>query len=273
MKRNFSFSLSSFFRYFLLSILLILVNLFLPLRFLKEASYTLTAPLSLGMTRFSKNIQGVATFGQNLRLIFDENQRLKEMLAEVKGLLVLEEKIKAENEFLKKELQVNREGEYAYLLADFRGWQEDNFGQRIIINKGEKDGLKVGMPLVSENNLIGVVVEVNQRNSVVEVITSPQSSIPAAVFKVNSTEKILGISEGEFGVRLQLKQIPQDAKINKGDLVVTSGKGGSLPQGLILGEITEVSQAQNEVYQQAKVSPLLSWEKLEKGLVILETQF
>jgi len=129
------------------------------------------------------------------------------------------------------------------------------------------------MPLVSENNLIGVVVEVNQRNSVVEVITSPQSSIPAAVFKVNSTEKILGISEGEFGVRLQLKQIPQDAKINKGDLVVTSGKGGSLPQGLILGEITEVSQAQNEVYQQAKVSPLLSWEKLEKGLVILETQF
>jgi rod shape-determining protein MreC len=78
--------------------------------------------------------------------------------------------------------------------------------------------------------------------------------------------------EGVGGFRLHLKYLSRAARINEGDLVVTSGLGGVFPRGLVVGRIANVIREEGELLQEAEVEPAAQLDRLEEMLILLPRQ-
>ncbi len=130
----------------------------------------------------------------------------------------------------------------------------DNDVTRVLIDKGELDGVQTGSAVVIDDGvLFGMIESVRQTNSVVRLVTSPQSRIPAAVLGANRT---IGLVEGRQGAVLIMDFIPQDAELGTGNLVVTSGLDGLVREGLIIGLVTEVVAVESAPFQHAFIELL-----------------
>ena len=139
-------------------------------------------------------------------------------------------------------------------------------GEKIRIDKGEKDGVKKGMIVVSENILVGRIVSLTQKSSLLELPISPGVILPVVVKRAgNKGIQARGILQ-QSGGNLVLSEVLQSEDIQKGDLVVTVGDENLLPD-LLIGQITDVLPKSAEVYQKARVKPLLEYDKLRLSLI------
>jgi rod shape-determining protein MreC len=137
----------------------------------------------------------------------------------------------------------------------------------VILNRGESDGLKTGMPVVAGGGrLVGRVAEARPRWSTVQLLNDPGSQINGVV----QVSRATGLATGQPDGSLFLEQIPQSEQVNVGDTVVTSGQGGLLPKGLIIGQVAEIKRQDIDLYQQAVLRPAVDFERLEVLLVITD---
>lgn len=140
-------------------------------------------------------------------------------------------------------------------------------GQDLIINKGTNDGITVGQGVVSEEGLIiGKVIDAKETSSKICLTTSQECKLAAAVQNQTKTQ---GITDGDLGLTIKMNYIPQLEKISVGDTVITSGLGGKIPRGLVIGKIIEIRNESNEVWQDATIEPLVSLNNLTVVTVII----
>jgi rod shape-determining protein MreC len=161
-----------------------------------------------------------------------------------------------ENEHLKKLLGAPLPAKWKFQEARVVGISE-----KLRIDKGKKDGVKEGMMVVSENILVGKVVAVEENTSLVQLVSDPGAKIPVVVKRANmGGVQARGLLLGQGGGVI-LDRVLQSEDIQKEDLVVTSGEEGWLPE-LLVGQIEEVFGIKAEVYQKARVSPLVDLKRL-----------
>ncbi len=142
------------------------------------------------------------------------------------------------------------------------------------IDKGLKEGLKVGMIVVSENILVGKVASVGENDSLVQLPATPGTKIPVVV-KSPQAGKSLGIDvqargllTGQYGGMLVLDRVLQEEEIQKGDFVVTSGDE-EWASDLLIGEIVDVLPKSAEIYRKAQVKPFVDYGKLTTVFVVI----
>jgi rod shape-determining protein MreC len=152
------------------------------------------------------------------------------------------------------------------LAADVIGYEQTPL-RTITINRGTRDGLRVGMPVVTDQGLVGRIIEVQANGSRALLVTDPSSAISARL----QTTRAEGTVAGQVSGNLEMTYIPLGAQIQDGDLVLTSGMGGNLPPDLVLGQVTS-SRAGLDVYQVAQVRSLVDFDALEMVLVITNFQ-
>jgi rod shape-determining protein MreC len=139
--------------------------------------------------------------------------------------------------------------------------------QDLIINKGAKDGIAVGQGVVSEDGLIiGKIIEAKETSAKICLTTSPECKLAAAIQNQTKTQ---GITDGDLGLTIKMNYIPQLEKIYVGDTVITSGLGGKIPRGLLIGKIIEIRNESNEVWQDATIEPLVNLNNLTVVTVII----
>lgn len=139
------------------------------------------------------------------------------------------------------------------------------FVRYITIDVGERDGIKVGMPVVAGGlALVGRVGEVSYATSQVQLLTDPASFINVRLVESRASGTVAGTSEGI----LLLQNVPQTEELKTGDLIVTSGLGGTLPQALPVGVVERVISQDVETSRQAIVRPGVDFDRLEAVLVI-----
>jgi len=139
------------------------------------------------------------------------------------------------------------------------------FVRYITIDVGERDGIQVGMPVVAGGlALVGRVGEVSYATSQVQLLTDPASFINVRLVESRASGTVAGTSEGI----LLLQNVPQTEELKPGDLIVTSGLGGTLPQALPIGIVERVISQDVETSRQAIVRPGVDFDKLEAVLVI-----
>jgi rod shape-determining protein MreC len=137
----------------------------------------------------------------------------------------------------------------------------------VIINRGRQDGLERGMPVVAGGGrLVGRIDEVRPSWAKVQLLIDPSSRVNGLVQASRATGLVAGQPDGS----LVLEQIPQGDQVNVGDIVVTSGRGGLLPKGLIIGQVAAVEHTDVEPYQQAALQPAVDFRRLELVLVITD---
>lgn len=156
---------------------------------------------------------------------------------------------------------------YADVLAQEFLTEKSEARQNIIIDKGFKDGVSIGLGVINEEGvIIGKVVEAKDRSAKICLITSNSCKLAATL---QNEDKTVGVSEGNLGLTIKMNFIPQTEKININDLVITSGLGEVIPRGLLIGRVSEVMDKSNEIWQSAVIESLVDLNNLTIVAVVL----
>ena len=154
-----------------------------------------------------------------------------------------------------------------YVVADVIGRDISAFTRVVYLNRGARDGLTEGMPVVTEKGLVGRVTQVSANASEVMLITDPVSAVNARLLNSRAEGSVQGQSGG-----LRMTYIDLNAALQEGDTVITSGLGGNFPEGIIIGQVTSIRQFEFELFQETEVRSLNDFERLETVLVITNFQ-
>jgi rod shape-determining protein MreC len=259
MKRKENF-LPAFLVVFFLCVLILTLSLSGNLKFLSSF-------LEKGTTAVQS-----ATFGIWQKLPFvSEDPRLKKL--EEKNLELLSqvtvfEKLKRENAALLDQFQTAYPQSAQLLKADIIGASSFVPGVSVpnvfIIDKGLKDNLKVGMAVVIKDNLVGVISQVSDNLSEVNIINNSLSS-----FTAKTQNGTVGIVKG--GASLTLDNILLSENIKEGETVLTKGSinsdGVGIPQDLIVGKIISVEKKPSDLFQKAKIESFVNFINLSTVFV------
>lgn len=140
----------------------------------------------------------------------------------------------------------------------------------IFINQGKNNGVKKGMPVITNSNvLLGRVSDVLNDFSRVNLITNNDFVFDVAIQSKEGSS--LGVLTGQGNKQFVLDLIPKEDKVLKGDTVVTTALGGNFPQGILVGEIKEIKKTDAEPFQKGTVSPY--FKKSDLSWVFVITNF
>ena len=175
--------------------------------------------------------------------LYKDHQKLQKEFKNLKAETLSSNFIISENKMLKSKIEdvvdVSKE-----ILAKVLVDKQSPFLKSIIVNRGSKDGVKLGMAVLDEEFLIGKVVEVNYRTSRVLLLSDLNSKVPVSV-EPNSIQSILTGTGEKFG-KLQYTQIDKISFKND-DQVYSSGSGGIFKAGIPIGRIYFIDDS-NETY-------------------------
>jgi rod shape-determining protein MreC len=154
--------------------------------------------------------------------------------------------------------------EYSYKAASVIGRDPSPFLRYVIINVGSNEGVLPGMPVVTDKGLVGRVEAVIAEAARVQLVTDAASAVDVRLQASNIEAMLEGSVTGE----LSLNMISQDAIIQVGDVVLTSGLGGTYPPNLLVGQVVSIRKLQSELFQQAAIQPNVDFSQLQFILVI-----
>jgi rod shape-determining protein MreC len=199
---------------------------------------------------------------QNLQ---QRNADLEEALAQFQAELVELREIASDYERLTQLLDYTTTVQnQEFVAADVINVDQTGLRRTITINRGTRDGLAQGMPVVTSQGLIGRILDVSASAARVLLITDRDSAISARL----QSSRAQGSVQGQLSGNLRMTMIPLDASVQVGDLVITSGLGGNLPPDLPIGVVTSIRQFEFELFQEAEVTSLNNFDTLEFVLVI-----
>ena len=206
-------------------------------------------------------LQSATNSVSDLLNTYQENQKLKKQVDQLAQAKVSAQTTRAENKQLRKQLKLNNSlSDYTTVTANVLTRTPSSWMNQLVISKGATSGVKKNMPVMSQKGLIGRVVEVNQTNSKVELISNTQFVfwIKFAIQITNSAGKTVnGIISGydKSNNLLEMGSVTSNVKIKKGDKVVTSGLGGNTPKGLYVGTVASVKQDDYGLASEVEITP------------------
>ena len=211
-------------------------------------------------TNNDRELSDIETLKEENKKLREENEKLQEGKREL-------EVLKSENNTLKEYLNLkNKYSDYTTVPAYILEKSFSNYDKIIVINVGEKDGIKNNMPVISEAGLVGHVISVNDKTSKVQTIIDTGSTVSASIS--TSLESILIKGTINNQKNLKANNIPSDSTILQGDDVVTSGLGGIYPKGILIGTIKEIINTKNQADRYANIETATNFDTLETVLVI-----
>ena len=177
-----------------------------------------------------------------------------------------DEEIRQENERLRGLLDMQETYEVSGVVAQVTGRSTDAWDQTVTINKGSADGVDAGLTVMGPNGVVGQVVSASSTTATVRLLTDPKSGA-AALVQSNRAE---GIVRGSLDGLLYLQNVDADVQVSVGDLVLTSGLGGSYVRGLLIGTVVKVDGSLGDAARTIVVSPNDTAQVLEDVLVVKE---
>ncbi|UYN91098.1 MAG: rod shape-determining protein MreC [Anaerolineales bacterium] len=219
-------------------------------------------------TRFQA-IQDFVNAPVNIASLRQENAQLRAENAQLQTEIITLQQQVSEGELLSALLDFARaRPENTYQAAGVIGQDPSPFLHYIIINRGSDDGLRRGMPVVSQQGLVGRIAQVTATASRVELITDPGSQVSVRM----QPSEVDGLLSGSVTSQLSIDLIPLDANLQAGDLVFTSGIGGAYPGNILIGQLSNVRREATALFQTASVQSAVDFTRLEIVLVIVNFQ-
>ncbi len=217
-------------------------------------------------TRFVA-IQDFLTVPRDVAALRQRNAELEAEVARLQAQVVQLQSQVADTQALAALVNFSRSNpESAYTAATVIGRDPSPFLRYIIIDKGSNQGLRRGMPVVTDQGLVGRVDAVIGSAARVQLITDPASAVNVRLERADREAVLTGTLAGD----LTLDLVPQDISLELGDVVLTSGLGGSYPPDLIIGQVVTVRRRDSDLFQQAFIQPVVDFAQLKIVLVITD---
>ncbi len=203
-------------------------------------------------------------FGSRAELMA-ENEKLKTEALLLQGrlqkLAALTEQNVRLRELLNSSALVNEKVEVAELI----GIDPNPFTHRILINKGERDGVVLGQPVLDARGLMGQVVELMPYTARVLLLTDTTHSIPVQVNRNGLRAIASGTGNPE---RLELRHVADTADIKEGDLLVSSGLGQRFPAGYPVATVKEVIHDSGQPFAIVRAVPTAALNRSRYMLLV-----
>ncbi|MCC5889534.1 MAG: rod shape-determining protein MreC [Alkalibacterium sp.] len=262
----------------LISVIMFVSLLSLSLRsgdstpFLQQASNDITAVLGRAFSGPANVVTNAFESVNNLQNTYEENQRLKVEIDKLYERQAEINVLRDENFRLGEELELqNSLTDFQTISGTVISRNPDNWVDQIVVDRGSQDGVAVGMPVMSGNGLIGRISEVNPTSSKIVLLTNIEQTANQVSSEIVLDEEIIyGLISGydSSNDRLVMSQITSTLEISEGELITTSGLGGMIPRGLVIGEVEEVSMDSHGLAQQVYVSPAADFDNLRYVTII-----
>jgi rod shape-determining protein MreC len=211
-------------------------------------------------------VQDFFTSPRDIVSLRQQNTELQNEVADLQAQVIQLQQQVGETQVLAALVDFSRaRPENTYKAAAVIGRDPSPFLHYVIINRGSNDGILRGMPVVTDQGLVGRVDAVIADAARVQLITDPGSTVNVRLQNAEEEASLIGSVTGD--VILQL--IPQDAVVDTGDLVLTSGLGGGYPPDLIIGQVVNIRSRDYDLFQQATIQPVVDFNRLQIVLVIV----
>ena len=211
----------------------------------------------------------------NLTNTYQENQTLKQKVETIYELEVQLNDLKKDNEKMKEALKLQDTlNDYSLINATVIARNPDTWRDIVTINKGANDGLTPQMSVMSDNGLVGKVLDVNPTSARVALLSNNDNTlVRVAAMIQGEKESIYGTLTGfdhEKNI-LIMSQIQATQEIKVGDKVVTSGLGGVSPSSLYIGTVEEVAMDRFGLYKEVRIKPAANTNDVRYVTVVKRT--
>ncbi len=222
----------------------------------------------------------VSNFFISKETLSNENDKLKEELLLIKTRLQQYEIIEAENHRLRSLLESSFRLKNKVLIAELVAVQLDSFRKKIVINKGENDEGYLGQPILDATGIIGQITQINPFSSTVLLITDPNHALPVQINRNGLRAIAVGSGENNSLLLQHLPRplitdsnLPNNAHILEGDLVVTSGLGRRFPRDYPVGEIGAIIQEPGESSATVIIKPFAEFNQIREVLMVWPNEY
>lgn len=247
----------------LIALIIVILNLANFSGSVKSFFYSISSPIQKFFWQAGNNTSDFFEVFFNGSGLKRENEELKIQNQELAGKLIKLNELENENVVLRKALDIGLPKDFRLAFAQIIG--KDVAGDFITIDNGSKDGISMGMPVITEQKvLVGRISEVGDNYSKVMLLSNKETSIDAKI----SGSEIYGVLRGRGKTKISFELVPPDKELKSSDLLTTAALGGVFPEGLLIGEVREVKKLDVEPFQSAEIKAAVNINDLEALFII-----
>ncbi len=236
-----------------------------PLHVLRRGVVAVSQPFAVAGTFVTAPIRAIGGWLGGLGTSRSDYEALKAQNLDFKQRLAALEEAKLENERIRALVAFASTQDLKTVGARVIGRPTDTRQRSILIDRGTGSGVEQGDAVIAAGGLVGQVVEVTPWSARVLLITDADSGVAVLVQRT----RVNGIVRGSIQGPLQLEFVGKSAAPVIGDVLLTSGLGGVYPKDIVVGEVTEVSAQQTDLFTSITVASRVDIERIEEVLVIV----
>ena len=208
--------------------------------------------------------QNGAGYVSSLANLQEENAQLKHAQLDGAEDLMRTRQLEAENERLRKLLDVKQRQKANGRVAQILYAARDPFSRRVIVDKGQQDKITAGQPAVDHAGLIGQVTRIFPFVSEVTLITDKDQAVPVQIVRNGLRSVVFGLGDGQ----LELRFMPANADVQNGDILVTSGLDGIFLPGLPVAKVVHIERDTSYSFARIYCAPIAGVENFGEIMIL-----
>lgn len=264
-------------KFFIIALLLAIVLVTVPsvLALMGQGSVVrnvlnvIATPFRFVITKTEESIEGFAMYFREFDDMHEENKALRARLKELEEQVAKSEAVREENKWLYDYLGLRRlHPDYVFEAATVVGRESGNYMTVMTLDCGSANGIKLNMPAVTSEGVVGYVSEVGLTWCKVSTIIETATSVGAYVERSGE----IGVVKGDYSLKnqgyCQMSYLSTDSDIKVGDRIISSGIGVVYPRGLLVGTVTEIVPDAASRTLSAHIEPAVDLKDVSRVMII-----
>ncbi|MBT2754199.1 rod shape-determining protein MreC, partial [Lysobacter sp. ISL-50] len=232
----------------------------------RKQTATIVAPLWAIAGWPGRLVERVSDDAGTLSQLTEENRRLRNEALINQARMARLQSVAADNLRLRGLLEAAERGNLDVVLAPILDIDLDPTRQRLVLDAGSRDKVRVGQSVIDAGGLLGQITGITPLHASVLLITDPSHAVPVAVARNGVRLVVYGEGRSDS---LMLRSVPLSSDVRVGDVLVTSGLGGRFPPGFPVGTITALRPDDSRAFLVGEVKPAAQLDRGREVLVLL----
>jgi len=212
--------------------------------------------------------KAIQSLGRQVRArneLIEENQQLQEQLLVMSGAVQTQAALEQENKRLRELLAATRGRGYDFHFAEMQRVDLDPFSHKVWIDRGVDDGIFIGQAVIDGLGIVGQVEDIHRHFATVRLISDPDHALPVQINRTGLRTVAYGSGQTSH---LLMPNVPLQADVSPGDMIVTSGLGDRFPPGFPVGEVERVERISGETFATVYMRPFAALDRGREVLLI-----